>query len=139
MDVDNFKQRNDTYGHAVGDTALELIGRVVRRCVRAGDTAARMGGEEFAILLPNTDLKGAMDLAMRFQHMLALEEHGPLPLTVSIGVTSAMDSSSKWELLLSQADEAMYVAKRSGKNKAVAYGVGGGKVISMGKMAGLTA
>jgi len=121
MDVDNFKQRNDSYGHVAGDEALTLIGQLLKRCIRVSDTAARMGGEEFAVLLPHTNVTGAMELAKRFQQMLRDEGPGPLPLTVSIGVATTVDADRTWELLLSHADEAMYAAKRTGKDRTVAY------------------
>ncbi len=121
LDVDDFKRRNDAYGHQAGDLALKQIGNILNRCVRLGDIAARMGGEEFGVLLPHTDIKGAMDVAERFRRMLSEQDHGPCPLTVSIGVSSADHSSQSWELVLSQADAALYEAKRTGKNKTIAY------------------
>jgi diguanylate cyclase (GGDEF)-like protein len=122
MDIDDFKQRNDRHGHAAGDEALTIIGQVLQACLRTGDLAARMGGEEFGVLLPHTDLDGAIDFAARFRHTLQNADHGPLPLTASIGVASATSDCTSWEQLLSHADEAMYIAKRAGKDRVEAFG-----------------
>jgi diguanylate cyclase (GGDEF)-like protein len=123
MDIDNFKQRNDRHGHAAGDEALTVIGQVLQACLRTGDLAARMGGEEFGVLLPHTGLDGAIDFAGRFRRALQNADHGPLPLTASIGVASATSDCSSWEQLLSHADEAMYIAKRAGKDRVEAFGL----------------
>ena len=121
VDIDNFKRRNDTYGHAAGDAALQTVGKILSGCVRMGDTAARLGGEEFAFLLPDTKASGANDLAVRIQAALSQQVQGPAPLTVSLGVSSMRDDIQSWEQLLSRADDAMYEAKRSGKNRIVHY------------------
>jgi len=121
IDVDDFKRRNDTLGHAAGDQALKIIGKVLQSCIRNTDIAARLGGEEFGILLPNTNLEGAMELAVRIQQRLRHEDAGPTPLTLSMGAAGACDITSTWELVLAHADEAMYQAKRSGKNCALCY------------------
>jgi len=121
VDIDNFKRRNDTYGHAAGDAALQTVGKILSGCVRMGDTAARLGGEEFAFLLPDTKASGANDLAVRIQAALSQQVQGPAPLTVSLGISSMRDDIQSWEQLLSRADDAMYEAKRSGKNRIVHY------------------
>lgn len=119
MDIDNFKKRNDTYGHAAGDEALKVLGTVISTCVRKGDVAARLGGEEFGLLLPETGMDGAMDLAERFRSMLQLADHGPVALTVSIGIATLDQATPAWEQMITKADDAMYEAKRSGKNRAL--------------------
>jgi diguanylate cyclase (GGDEF)-like protein/PAS domain S-box-containing protein len=119
MDIDNFKRRNDTYGHAVGDAALQMVGRILKGCVRMGDIAARLGGEEFGFLLPDTDASGAIDLAFRVQVALSQQVQGPTPLTVSVGASSMTEATDSWEHLLCRADDAMYEAKRLGKNRVV--------------------
>jgi diguanylate cyclase (GGDEF)-like protein/PAS domain S-box-containing protein len=122
MDIDNFKRRNDTYGHAAGDVALQAVGRIMNGCVRMGDIAARLGGEEFGFLLPDTDASGANVLAFRIQTALSQQLEGSShssPLTVSVGVSSLTEEIDSWERLLCKADDAMYEAKRSGKNRVV--------------------
>jgi len=122
MDVDNFKRRNDAYGHAAGDEALRVIGKLLAGAVRLGDMAARIGGEEFAILLTETDTNGSILLAQRIQSLLRRADCGPEALTLSIGIAAITASTPNWERLLSRADDAMYEAKRSGKNRFVACG-----------------
>jgi len=119
MDIDHFKRRNDTYGHAAGDAALQTVGKILNGCVRMGDMAARLGGEEFGFLLPDTKASGAMGLAFRIQTALSKQVQGPSPLTVSVGVCSMTEEIESWEQLLRRADDAMYEAKRSGRNRVV--------------------
>jgi diguanylate cyclase (GGDEF)-like protein/PAS domain S-box-containing protein len=119
MDIDDFKRRNDEFGHAEGDRALKILGRVLKSCARVGDVAARLGGEEFGCLLPDTDGEAAMVFAQRLQSALRLAPQGPLPLTVSVGVACTTERMHSWERLLGCADDAMYAAKRAGKDRAV--------------------
>jgi diguanylate cyclase (GGDEF)-like protein len=119
MEIDDFKRRNDTYGHAAGDVALRELGRVLLDTIRAGEVAARIGGEEFAILLPDSDGISAAPLAERIQTRLREWDASPMPLTVSIGIACVSAAVSSWDRLLSKADDAMYEAKRSGKNRIV--------------------
>ncbi len=121
MDIDDFKRRNDQLGHGKGDEALQILASVLTRSGRMPDLPARVGGEEFAVLLPETDAAGAIAAARRIQALLAQEDAGPLPLTVSIGVACLNDTIQCWEQLVAAADTAMYEAKRSGKNCIVAH------------------
>jgi diguanylate cyclase (GGDEF)-like protein/putative nucleotidyltransferase with HDIG domain len=123
FDVDRFKRINDTHGHAVGDTVLRQIGERAIRVLRGGDTVGRFGGEEFVLLLPETDADGAKTVAERLRTAIASEPiaadmvTGGLVATVSIGVaTYPADGCSEQELL-GQADRAMYLAKRLGRNQ----------------------
>jgi diguanylate cyclase (GGDEF)-like protein/putative nucleotidyltransferase with HDIG domain len=123
FDVDRFKHVNDTYGHSVGDTVLRQIGERSGSVLRGGDILGRFGGEEFVILLPEADGIEAKMVAERIRAAVAaevmgvLEVEGGLGMTVSIGLaTYPTDGTSEQELLL-QADEAMYVAKRMGRNQ----------------------
>ncbi|WP_053381316.1 GGDEF domain-containing protein [Nitrospira moscoviensis] len=131
IDLDNFKNINDTYGHAAGDQVLKEMGwlldshQAARRLARAGDIAARYGGEEFALILPDTSMEGALSAAERVRHrvttLLLLPELAPLAkrdlsLTCSIGVASFPIHATNASGLVAAADAAVYVAKRSGKN-----------------------
>lgn len=132
IDVDYFKQYNDIYGHPEGDRCLRQISEILTRTLaRAGDLAARYGGEEFAILLPNTDLGNAEILAQRLCHTIeavAIPHKGsPLgKITVSVGVSSLVPGSATLQRmnhqddLVNAADQALYIAKRNGRNQVCA-------------------
>jgi diguanylate cyclase (GGDEF)-like protein len=120
LDVDHFKTFNDAFGHPAGDEALRRVAEAIRGCCRATDVAARTGGEEFAVLLPGTDLEGALVLAERVR---AAVEAGPWPLrpvTASAGVaTLGAACRGAAERLVAAADRALYRAKRDGRNRVV--------------------
>lgn len=129
VDVDRFKDVNDTWGHAAGDRVLEAIGALLRRRVRASDVAARTGGEEFALVLPSTSHAGAMELAETLRHELeslriACPEATSIGVTASFGVASArgevLAEAADAEELLRTADRALYRAKRQGRNRVEA-------------------
>jgi diguanylate cyclase (GGDEF)-like protein len=120
LDVDDFKYCNDSYGHQAGDQALQAVASRIQAVIRAEDTAARYGGDEFAIILPQTDAGGGQAVAEKLQRELQglsfeWAENGWLP-TVSIGVASTEDELSA-SLLLQKADRALYQAKAAGKNQ----------------------
>jgi diguanylate cyclase (GGDEF)-like protein len=122
-DLDDFKLVNDRFGHSAGDEALRLFANLLRAELRAIDVAARFGGEEFAILLPATDVGGAVTVAERIRDYLARharvqENAGGPAVTVSIGV--AAYGSGSGDELLKRADAALYRAKEAGKNRVVA-------------------
>jgi diguanylate cyclase (GGDEF)-like protein len=126
IDVDDFKRVNDTHGHLVGDRVLREIARVLRGCLREVDVAARYGGDEFAIILPDTDLHQAVEVSERLRRAVNGHDflHGPSPsrLTLSVGVaTRAPMSPLSSEGLLKAADEALFRAKREGRNSVAAY------------------
>ena len=130
-DLDRFKQLNDTLGHAAGDAALVHFARILREQTRASDRAARMGGEEFAVWLPGADLALGVRIAERIRMKLGTtpwEWQGrPWPLAASFGVASVPETSARAENLPAQADAALYVAKRTGRNRVEAAGrVGAG-------------
>ena len=124
FDIDDFKRINDTYGHTCGDEVLRQIGRVVRETVRESDIPTRYGGEEFAILLPNTGTDGALEMARRLGTVIRRLRFEVLPgeeITVSAGVsTFALDNLDSFHQLVKLADWAMYRAKSEGKDRVAA-------------------
>ncbi|MGP1394361.1 MAG: diguanylate cyclase [Inquilinaceae bacterium] len=123
LDIDFFKAVNDTYGHAVGDTVLKAVAKVCAETVRGQDCLARLGGEEFAILTPETGAEGATILADRLREKIAAiqlgEEAPDLRVTASFGVTERIESDSAPEDLLRRADIALYAAKEAGRNRVM--------------------
>jgi len=124
MDVDHFKKINDTYGHKVGDLVLQKLAAVCRDTLRTVDIIGRVGGEEFAILLPETTEQEAIRVAERLRLAIANAKiplgHGlPLSITVSIGITSLMSKDDNIDVLLSVADKALYEAKNTGRNRII--------------------
>lgn len=120
-DIDHFKKINDRYGHGVGDEVLVQFGELLCLLVRPTDIVARIGGEEFAVLMPHTEISKAAATAERLRTALADRHLGPLtePVTVSIGVAE-LEEGEDCESLLRRADQALYDAKRSGRNKVAA-------------------
>lgn len=126
MDIDDFKRLNDTYGHVVGDDALVRTARAVRSSIRAIDVAARYGGEEFTVILPQTSKQAGKTMANRIGRAVArtpisTPKGDTAYLTMSLGVASFPDDAQTLEDLLRRSDEALYEAKRRGKNQAVLY------------------
>jgi diguanylate cyclase (GGDEF)-like protein len=126
LDIDFFKRVNDTYGHATGDAALKHVAALLKEHCRKEDFVARYGGEEFCLLLTDTHEAGAATWADRLRQKLAAR---PLPvgsktlrLTASFGVASRHESSSGVAELLNQADQALYRAKQTGRDRVVTFG-----------------
>jgi diguanylate cyclase (GGDEF)-like protein/PAS domain S-box-containing protein len=122
LDLDHFKEVNDRHGHAVGDAMLRRVATALRSELRAGDVAGRIGGEEFAILLPGTDLAMSAVLAERLRQKIgeasmAIDSDTALSVTVSIGVAAMQTADSHAEQILRRADEALYRAKGGGRNR----------------------
>jgi diguanylate cyclase (GGDEF)-like protein len=123
IDLDHFKKINDTWGHPVGDLVLNRAAKALDDCLRQSDAVGRYGGEEFLLVLAETDLAGAVVIAERCRQKLAalqiLAENGePVPVTGSFGVaTNARDPEIGIEALVNHADEAMYRAKQGGRNR----------------------
>lgn len=122
MDIDHFKNVNDKYGHPVGDLAIKAVAKVAQETVRGTDFVARYGGEEFAVGMIETDAKGASMIAERLrmrmeQTVITRVIDGPLHVTLSIGVASFPEDTANKEDLVALADEALYHAKRSGRNR----------------------
>ena len=121
LDLDGFKRINDTFGHAVGDEVLRHLGDRCRLAVRDIDLVGRYGGEEFCVLLPETDLKTALEVAERIRSSIADQPFdtaaGPLAIRISIGLALAgEDGGETVETLLDRADTAMYYVKQEGGN-----------------------
>ena len=124
LDIDHFKQVNDTLGHPAGDAALRHLGRVLREVLREGDVAARVGGEEFDVLLPGGDLHLGLEVAERLRAQVEarpfLAQGGERRLTLSCGVAASPDPILSADNLVAAADAALYQAKREGRNRVVA-------------------
>lgn len=122
FDIDHFKNVNDTYGHSRGDYALKTLADVVRKCKRNADVLARIGGEEFIVLLPDTGLSDAVHLAERIRKSVEdfpFEEIGKM--TVSLGVAEFRQTDDN-ETILKRVDSAMYLAKENGRNRCEVIG-----------------
>lgn len=119
IDADNFKRINDRWGHGAGDEVLRRLGNVIRTTVRLPDLPARYGGEVFAVLLPESGEEAAMGLARRLMARVASEEWENEPLTISIGMATMNEAMTSGFQLLERADEALYAAKRAGKNRVM--------------------
>ncbi len=122
LDIDNFKSLNDTYGHNVGDTALQHLAKVIQTTVRPTDIVSRMGGEEFVILLPDTDLDAAVLTVQRLQRALTKQffmgNNEKLLITFSAGVALLKNDETE-ATVIHRADQSMYLAKRAGKNRVM--------------------
>lgn len=124
LDIDHFKRVNDTLGHEAGDDALRHLARVLREGLRDGDIAARVGGEEFEVLLPGGDLRLGLEVAERLRAQVEarpFQARGTeVRLTVSCGVAAFPDPVASADNLVKMADAALYQAKREGRNRVVA-------------------
>jgi diguanylate cyclase len=128
LDIDHFKKVNDSYGHLFGDKVIRTVANTLKSKVKGQDAIARMGGEEFAILLPETDVKGAYAVA---EHIRQAIESGKIRrldsdeyiggISISIGIAAHANGCSL-EVLLDQADKAMYASKQNGRNRTSIFG-----------------
>jgi len=121
LDVDEFKSYNDRYGHPAGDEALELIGQILRENLRGADVAARYGGEEFSVLLPETNLEEAQAIAERIRRHVEDTRFPKRKVTVSIGIATLGGSLDDTKKFIKAADDALYAAKRAGRNNIQIY------------------
>jgi diguanylate cyclase (GGDEF)-like protein len=125
FDLDHFKKINDQFGHGVGDTVLREMAQRVAQVVRVQDTFGRFGGEEFALLLPCTPLEDAMQVAEKIRHTIGdapVDVQGvSVPVTASVGGAAARVGVPNYDVLINEADAALYSAKRQGRNRSVAF------------------
>ncbi|WP_269533333.1 diguanylate cyclase [Chitinimonas sp. BJYL2] len=124
IDIDHFKQINDRFGHAIGDKALQQFAQLVREELREVDVFARLGGEEFAIVLMHAPMEGAHVVAERLrkraEDLVLQSAAGPVWFTISIGIASLGRHECELEPLLGEADKALYAAKQAGRNRVIA-------------------
>lgn len=126
LDIDRFKSINDSFGHLIGDAALQNIGPACARVLRTTDVLARYGGEEFALLLPMSDLASAATIAERVRKSVSAQridcgDGRSFQMTVSLGVACREDPTQTLDALIECADKALYHAKRSGRNRVALY------------------
>lgn len=121
IDIDKFKVVNDNYGHAAGDIAIQHVARITKENIRSSDVLARFGGEEFVILLPETNANGAVTLAEKIRIKInetpLSVKNKHITISASFGVSASSLSDDSLELLIQKADDRLYVAKESGRNK----------------------
>ena len=124
IDIDHFKQLNDTYGHPAGDEVIRRVGGLIRSRARSGDLPCRYGGEEFLLVSPNMTLATAVERAEEwraaFANDWAVIGENAIAVTVSIGVAVFPDHGERSETLVDAVDQALYAAKRRGRNRVVA-------------------
>lgn len=121
-DVDEFKKYNDTHGHPAGDEVLKKVAKILRSCTRVADCAARYGGEEFAVLLTETIGDAASEVAERIRARVAEGEFPGRKISISIGLAEFPEHGHTADEVISSADEALYAAKRAGRNRVVRAG-----------------
>jgi diguanylate cyclase (GGDEF)-like protein len=118
IDIDHFKRINDNYGHAGGDKVLQIIATSLTSIARNIDVVARIGGEEFAVILPNTDAASSLGVAERMRTAVANADWPDTPLTISLGTATLLNSENA-SSLFARADKALYSAKQNGRNRVV--------------------
>ena len=124
LDLDHFKRINDRHGHAIGDTVLKVFAETAAATIRTVDRIGRFGGEEFLLVLGETDAGGARKIAERLR--IAIEAmditslHGSVPVTVSIGMATNRDGAEPLEIVMRRADRELYRAKTEGRNRVCA-------------------
>jgi diguanylate cyclase (GGDEF)-like protein len=126
FDLDDFKRVNDLHGHSIGDRLLLQVARVIRELMRASDVACRIGGEEFAVIMPSCAADAALGLAGRLRDEIAALDFEPVHrVTLSVGVAYGPEHATRPQELVGCAEGAMMTAKARGKNRVVVYSEGG--------------
>lgn len=124
LDIDHFKSINDTYGHSAGDEVLRLFAEIVKNALRAVDVFGRVGGEEFCIILDNTDNDGALLVAERIRANVAKCSRiasAASKITCSLGISKINNADVDFSSIFQRADKALYRAKETGRNCTVVY------------------
>jgi diguanylate cyclase (GGDEF)-like protein len=125
LDIDHFKRVNDTYGHQAGDKVIEEVSRLIREHVRETDVAGRYGGEEFGVVLSDTDKTGARIFAERLRKAVegleVLHNGQSIRFTISLGVADLSQPSINYADLIAWADHALYASKKAGRNRVTVY------------------
>lgn len=129
IDIDYFKQYNDTYGHQAGDICLTTLANVIKNIIkRPCDIIARIGGEEFAVILPDTDQIGAVNIAEKLRKSVcdlaiphSSSEHKVITISLGIATSVSDEQGLTSKILYNKADQALYQAKRSGRNKYIVF------------------
>jgi diguanylate cyclase (GGDEF)-like protein len=123
IDIDHFKNINDSYGHTIGDVVLQTAASLMKQCIRTTDIIGRIGGEEFAIMLTNCDLDNAISVAEKIRSTIATAnmkaENHQLQITISLGIASSNDEKLYYDQLFHIADSNLYQAKNRGRNQAI--------------------
>ncbi|MDD2668358.1 GGDEF domain-containing protein, partial [Zoogloea sp.] len=128
LDIDKFKSINDRWGHPAGDRVIQELANVMMFLVRAQDMCGRLGGEEFALILPETDSSGAALIAERLRKTVDestavhADDDSVVKFTVSIGIASLTPGDASFDAMLQRADKALYQAKEDGRNRSVIAG-----------------
>ncbi|QGZ31530.1 sensor domain-containing diguanylate cyclase [Stutzerimonas stutzeri] len=125
FDIDHFKQINDNYGHQAGDAVIQQTAELIRQGMRDSDIAGRYGGEEFVVLLPDTDSEGAVTFAERLRQSIeaheVIHEGHRIRFTVSLGIADLSQPTGGYTQLIERADSAMYASKSAGRNQVSLY------------------
>ncbi|MDR3418450.1 MAG: diguanylate cyclase [Nevskia sp.] len=125
FDVDHFKQVNDRWGHQIGDEILKSVARIAGEHLRDSDVLARYGGEEFAVLLPESDARQALIVADRIRESIAAhhiaDDEGTVKVTISAGIANALGGDDALDRLIHRADQALYAAKKAGRNRVTTF------------------
>lgn len=121
IDIDNFKRVNDTHGHTTGDAVISALGKLLKRSIRSEDTPCRIGGEEFAVILPETSAEGAMIVSEKIRTEFAKLKIASTDLSISGGLATFPGDATTTAELIDRADQMLYFAKYSGKNRIICY------------------
>lgn len=118
LDIDKFKNINDTYGHDEGDNVIIFLSNLLQKSIRNEDILARFGGEEFVVLFPHTSLQSTHFIMDRLRHNIQEQsKNEKIAFTVSIGISELVEDDYELDCTLKRADEALYIAKNNGRNK----------------------